>query len=498
MSATPKMKFSLSKVSTTQVPKSKPRIALPVGCLLDIPGGEIRKGAKGEYFINGGFHRFTGLIGSSNNYKTTIAHHFALKSLERIMESGYPSLIETYDTELTISVERLENLADQYMEWVKNPIRRGEPIWVVTDAGEINGNDWEKKFTENTEEIAKNKQMEVEFTAFKDPYTNKAVTDKIPTIGQVDTLSKLRPNKLFDKLDENDLDSSDTNTVWMNEGMFKKKILVSLPRKLAQANKYMVMTAHVSEKIDIATGPAAYMKPSRQLQYLKAGDSVKGVTSEFRESSGIIYQAHTATLLNNKSTKFAEYPDSSDDTIEVDMNCINMTIVRNKLGRTGVTTPLVVTQSTGVRPELTEFHYIKSVGKFGIEGSNISYNLVLRPEVKLSRTTVKKKIESDKKLARALNFTAEMHQLQLHHRTFCIKEGIYDLTPKDVYDKIIEAGYDWEEILETRGYYLIDQYDKEAKPFLSVIDLLRMAIGTYVPYWYKGKVINNEVVKKAS
>ncbi len=476
------------------VPMSKEKIAINIGALLDIPGGEIKKGRKGEHFINGGYSRFVGLIGSTNNYKTTIAHYFSVKGLERVMESGYPTHIDTFDTEITMSPDRLESLASNFEPWVHNPISREHPLWLLTDASAISGNEWVDKYGKYCESVSKNKSLDVPFESFKDPYSNDVHTDKIPTFCEVDSLSKLKPEKVYDKLSDNDLDSSDTNTVFMAEGMFKKKFLTTLPRKVSSANSYVIMTAHVSVKIDMATGPAAYIRPSKQLQFLKSGDEVKGTSEEFKQLTNIMYQAHTATLLNNKATKKAEYPLSSDDPIETDMNCVRLTILRNKLGGSGYTIPIVVTQVEGVIPELTEFHFIKEVGKYGIDGSNISYFFNLYPDVKLSRTTVRRKLKDDAKLRKALNFTAEMLQLNLYHKDFILKNGL-DLTPEQVYNNIKDMGYDWDVLLDTRGYWLIDQYNKDAKPFLSTVDLLMTAKGKYHPWWYPKDNIKNEILK---
>lgn len=53
---------------------------------------------------------------------------------------------------------------------------------------------------------------------------------------------------------------------------------------------------------------------------------------------------------------------------------------------------IVVSQTDGVNPELTHFNYIKENGRYGIDGSNIHYNLTLCPDISLSRTTVRRKI----------------------------------------------------------------------------------------------------------
>ncbi|MNE79272.1 hypothetical protein D3C80_1757380 [compost metagenome] len=63
----------------------------------------------------------------------------------------------------------------------------------------------------------------------------------------------------------------------------------------------------------------------------------------------------------------------------------------------------------------------------------------------------------------------------------------YLMEPKDLYAKIKELGYNWDELLDTRGYWDFEE-NKNPKQFMSTFDLLRMAKGEYVPYWYKGTV----------
>lgn len=487
-------KFQIKRIN---VPKSTIRKAINIGGLLDIAGGELLVGARGETFINGGLQQFMGLVGSTNNYKTTIAHFMVLTGLLRILESYYPSTIITYDTESTISIKRLEKLAENVSELLKGLITGDNPMWDISDASMVESNTWIKKFDKLMEEISKDKNLKVVYECFIDPYTKQPVEDVLPTFVELDSLSKLSNTKMLNKLDDNDLDSSDTNTIFLNEGMFKTKFLRPLPNKLIKGNGYMLMTAHVTEKIDLATGPAAYIRPSKQLQYLKGGDNIKGTTNEFKQITNISFQAHTAKLLNNKSTKLSEYPLDPNEKLTTDLNCVTLTILRNKLGGSGYSIPIVVSQKEGVIPELSEFHFIKELDKFGIDGSNVSYHLVLKPDVNLSRTKIRRKLKEDPKLRRALNITAECLQLEIYHSGFLRELGLPTITTTHlvhVYDKIKEMGYDWDKLLDTRGYWLIDQYNKDITPFLSSIDVLKIAAGIYHPYWYPTEGITNPYI----
>ena len=132
-------------------------------------------------------------------------------------------------------------------------------------------------------------------------------------------------------------------------------------------------------------------------------------------------------------------------------------------------------------PALTEFHHIKTNNKYGIDGSNVNYALDLRPDVRLSRTTVRKKLDTDPLLVRAVNITSELLQIGKFHPQY-IDNGLL-CTPKELYDDIKAMGYDWDTLLNTRGWWTPDQYKKDILQYLSTIDLLKMRKGMYVPYW---------------
>ena len=132
---------------------------------------------------------------------------------------------------------------------------------------------------------------------------------------------------------------------------------------------------------------------------------------------------------------------------------------------------------------MTEFHYIKSCNRFGLGGNDRNYYLELIPDVKLSRTTIRQKTESDMKLRRAMNITSEMCQIY----NYMSLDQKYKCTPAQLYQELKDKGYDWDLILsKTRGWWtLIGEH--EDTYFLSTMDLLRMRIGEYVPYWYPEK-----------
>ena len=81
-----------------------------------------------------------------------------------------------------------------------------------------------------------------------------------------------------------------------------------------------------------------------------------------------------------------------------------------------------------------------------------------------------------------MNITAELLQCKNFYPWVHTEELM--CTPKELYEDIKKLGYDWNVLLETRGYYTANQYSNKV-PFLSVIDLLKMRKGLYHPYFLK-------------
>ena len=479
------IKFNLDK-------KTKPKVFINIGCLLDVPTSSIVTGKKGETILNGGLGPITAVVGTGNNFKSTITHFMMLSAANRVCEATETSII-TYDTEMNMSLDRLEDLASRFESLPKNPITGDNPNWTIADKANIPGNEWAVAVNKYTDEKEADKGSKIDYEPFKDPYGDKALNMNIPSFVEIDSMSEFEAKSSMDMLSK-DLDSSDTNTFAMKQGLFKSKFISTIPTMSVSSNTYFLFTAQLGEKMDMRTGPAMYSQPFKNLQYLKNGEHIKGVSPKFFFLIHNAWYAHTAKLLVNDTTKLPEYP-LGDDKQRTDLNVVTLTQLRGKNGPSGYNIPIVVSQTEGVLPSLSEFHYIKENGRYGIEGNNIHYHLDLYPDVKLSRTTVRSKINTDPKLRRALNITAELYQLEVFHSNYLKNEELL-CTPKELYEDIKKLGYNWDELLETRGYWVINQY-KNKVPFLSTLDLLRMRKGLYKPYFIKDTKINDNVKKES-
>lgn len=476
--------------------KITPKFLINIGALLDIPTASIITGAKGETIYNGGLGQITGIVGPGNNYKSTIEHYMMLTAAARTLEA-VPTAMMTYDSEVNIQIPRLELLAKQVQGMPLNPVTEVKlsdgktPLWYITDKATIAANKWAAKLGNYSEAKLKAKESKCEYQPFLDNDTGKPYVGTIPTFIEIDSFTEFEPESTIDMLD-GDIDDSNTNTSELRKGLFKSKFMTTLPRITNQGNIFLFLLAHIGEKKDMATGPAKYSQPTRKSQYMKQGDTIKGVTEKFFFLTNNAWMLHSASALKNQGTKGPEYPAVNVQS-ENELNTVKVTQLRSKSGRSGYTLELVVSQTYGVLPTLTEFHHIKENNRFGITGTLTHYALDLLPEVSLGRTTVHDKINENALLRRAINITSELLQLQVFHPHLA-NEGLL-ITPKELYETIKQLGYDWNIILKTRGYWTINQYDHPV-PYLSTVDLLKMCKGTYFPYFLnEDKTLNKKYQK---
>jgi hypothetical protein len=252
-----------------------------------------------------------------------------------------------------------------------------------------------------------------------------------------------------------------------------------MPALAGKLNFNMFFTAHVGKENAISAGPM-HAPPPKKLQHLKNGDKIKGVTDKFTFLMSNLWHAYNAAPFDNQTTKSPEYPRDSDETTSKsgDLYKVTLTCLRSKSGPSGYNLELFISQRDGVLPSLTEFHFIKTE-KFGLEGNDRNYALELLPDVKLSRTTVRGKLDEDPKLRRAMNITSELKQL-INFRK--LADPSFYCTPKELRGDLIKQGYDWDQLFDTRGWWTYDD-DSHPTPFLSTLDLLYMRKGLYKPYW---------------
>lgn len=464
--------MSLRPTHHPQIPYVKP--LHQVGMLFDIPTCTFLDGRFGETLTNGGISYITGIAGVGNCFKTTI-----LKAMMLAMAGRYGvDYNHEYDTEINTHPTRTMRL-HKHISTLQDRNLLDEGSWIITDKTIYDGEKW---FDAIKEEMgAKRKNAKVADWV-KSPFLDRDYKSSMqylpPWQYLIDSLSEFITSDVLKMQDENMLGESGANTMSMRQGLAKSRMMQELPSVAAQSNSYFYISGHLGSEFNL--DPRS--PPVKKLAYLKQGVKLKGIPEKFTFLSNNFWLSYGSTVLV-QNDKTAEFPRSSDDDRvgNTDLSAVTLTQLRGKTGPSGMTIQLVVSQDEGVIPGMSEFYYLKNRDRYGFTGNNTNYQLVLYPDCALQRTRVRGKIEKDVKLQRALNILAELCQIDEYK--FENQDRRWLLAPQELYDRISALGYKWNYILEhTRGWWTFDHLHTELK-FLSIMDLLKMAHGHYIPYW---------------
>lgn len=456
------------------------RCLLNLGCLMDIPTGHYVKGIHGENILNGGLAPITGLGGRGNTYKSTIERFFELTVLARYVGTA----LLVYDTESSTNETRLQNLtrtmpsihgsALVYNEFT-NPTGRVMISDITVTSGTGFFEDYKKTAADR---IANQKSlMRTTPMARKD---GKPFQTMVPMLVGVDSLSRMNIDSVDDMYDKNKLGDSKMNTEALIVNKGKHQMLIQLPELTGTSSMYTLFTAHIDDEIVMDQ----YAPSQKKLGFLKNGLKFKYVPNQFFFLMNNLWYCHSAERCINKTTKAAEFPrDSSDnDPANCDLMRITAQILRSKNGPSGLPFEIIVSQSEGVQVSLTELMYLRQYDGFGMGGHDRAYYLELCPDITMSRTTIRTKIREHAKLRRAFEITSEM--CQIFNIWTNVPEELY-CTPKELFEQLKAKGYDWDTLLNTRGYWVFEEDAKDQLPFLSTWDLLEMRVDKYRPFWMK-------------
>lgn len=454
------------------------KVLLNIGACMDIPTGYPVKGKYGETIINGGLGMATGIQGPGNTFKSRLLHYMALTAVSRIRYSGLGSTYQTYDTEQNTHEYALDALYKRY-ENLNSPDALESGIWSITDKTLYYGDTYYAELKKWLKEVKMKTKGVIVQTPFLGRDGKTLLEFPFPTVSSIDSLTAFKTSEIGAVEDKHDIGASERNTLDMRQGKAKAQLLDDLTVTAESTGHFVLMTAHLREEIIIPQGPMT-PKPKKQLQHMQAGVKTKGTTSNYSYliNNGWDIQKSSLCLDDDKMPKYPT--DKLSKKMDTDLNEIQIKQIRGKAGMSGVSLNIIVTQSSGVMPELTEYNYLTESKMFGIGGSNRGWYLEIYPDVKFTRKTVRDLIDSDPVFRRALNLTSEICQIYEHWRWF---EPVRMCTMKQLHDDMKEIGYDWKVLLATRGWYTFFNDKPELPKFMSCVDFLNARIGDYIPYW---------------
>lgn len=466
------------------------RPAINIGCMLDISTGKYELGKHGEMILNGGLGSLTGIASRPNNFKTALAIY--MLAMTRRALPGASAMI--YDTEGTLNPEaRFTSLATAFEE-LKDIDWHTDEQFHFTDLSRYSGDEFFKIFRDALIEKEKAEKDHLRTSPFLDMHGNRRKC-LYPTMGLIDSFSKFNVTAVAEMYAKNAIGSGGLNMDAMANGKAKNQLFNQLPQVCAKSGTYMILTAHVGDIINMEMYPT----DKRNLSEMKKDTVLKGVSSGFYSLPNNVFDIMSNKPLLNKE-KMPIYPLDNSTAIQgdSDLRILEVKNLRGKGGITGLVFNLIVSQTEGMLPALSEFHFCKEAA-WGIGGNLQNYYVELCPDVKLGRTVVRKKLNEDPKLRRAVEIQSEMLQLIMFQRWTA--EQVCE--PKVLYEDLKAMGYDWDIILSsTRGYWICEEDEAlVTKKYLSTYDLLRMRTGEYKPYWMsdvdKAKITPLAIAKAA-
>lgn len=464
-------------------PTSPIHVSYPVGALLDIPTGKFHQTDRGNWVMMGGYADLDSVVGPGNSWKSEQILYPPLTVFGHFPSSG----LMIYDTENSMSYGRIDSRKTMF-EGLMNYDFVGEqyrenPRFILTQSASIDGDVFFEQLKLFAKERAKNEKRLLLTTPVLAP-NNELIKTYPPAMFVFDSLSAMKFTSIQEKIvDQNAVGESGGNTVFMKDGAAKTQLLMQLPDLPERSGIHISMTAHIGNFIQIDP----YAPKPATLTHQKNGTKHKGVPEKFSFYNTHLKDVFNVSPLINPSDKFPMYPSGeADRSKSSDLMLITIINSRNKYGPSGITFPWIVSQREGVLASLTEFNYIKNVGmngakNFGITGNDRSYVVDLCPDISLSRTTVRGKLEENRKLRVALKLLADL--LQMYNIWDKGDDPLW-CTPDVLYKDIKDLGYDWDVLLQSRYWWSFREEEKlQEYNELTIMDLLKMRAGEYHPYW---------------
>lgn len=452
------------------------QIKINIGAGMDIPTGTFIKGRHGEHVLNGGLGIVSGITGKGNNFKSTIEEWMMHRAAARTSDEVETN-ITTYDTEENKDPTRIESLYQRLPEFEGRNLF-AEGIYTITGKSELFGDKWFAKLKEFLEKKEKDRKNLLQDTPFLGPDKASLIRIMQPTFSLIDSFSEFETSDIAKIMDDNELGEAGGNTIYMRQNLAKNRLLMEYPRLGVGNQHYLLTTAHFGKELQMASGPYA-PPPEKKMNSMKPGEKVKGVPDKYFYLTHWLGLASGSSVLKTKEG-MVDYPRDTDDKRvgDTDLWEVPILTLRSKFGPSSWSTSIVVSQSEGVLPSLTEFHMLRKT-RWGLVGNDQNYVNALLPDEKLSRSVIRRKLDSIPALRRATNIASELYQMSLYHSSH--RGSIME--PEELYAKIKEQGYNWDMLLgQTRGWWKLNN-DFHPLKFLSTMDLLLMARGDYHPYW---------------
>ena len=450
------------------------------GLCLDLLCGRPQVGRYGDVVMNGGIAPYTGVCGAPNVGKSTW-----MDTMGTILNQRYGIPYLKHNNEADANSERFVDIsyyvAPELQEW-RYRMHEHRTLRELDLTAYTSADMWETIRQLAARREAQRDQLWKE-TPFLDE-DGEPVRILMPFAHSQDSLSEWKSNVIEKKLDENDVGAKENATFGLMHGAAKTQMVSEIPTMCARGGMIIFQSAHMGDKFKLD----AYAPVRKKMEYLAGDLEIKFVSNNWRYLPNNLWWVMGNSPLLKKASDGKYYPEFqmpgfSKIAKDTDLTLCSIVNLRGKNGPSGVPFDLVMSQSRGLIPFMTNFRYIwesetSSGMGFGISGSDKAAWLDIYPEVKFNRFNIFELAEKDVRLQRAIRFTADLCILHERIRNYprhqlCSAQELYT---------DIKKLYDWNEFLDTRDYWTWDHYTHPLK-YLSIYDLLNFRLGVSTPYW---------------
>lgn len=422
------------------------------GTLFDMATGRFKFGVNNAQILDGGISSCMGISGRAQTYKSGLAGSLVANAM--LVHPEAEALI--FDSENTIAGP------ERYSEFtpIDKPIHDRIAFFNSTTTNLTDFYDQIKAVSE--EKLNHKKDYMVE-SPFLDT-NGKPFKTWIPTFVLIDSFSRARSNKGDDQFDKNSVDDSAMNTFYLYDGGVKSRIMNDLPTRAAKAGIYVIMTAHVGDKMDLDQ----YNPSPKQLQYMKNNDRMKNVGSNFEFLTTALLQTNKATVLLD-SNKHCLYP--TTDSTDGEVNQVDTTLVRCKNNSAGAQISYILSQNQGILKDVTNFQLLRNCKNFGmnVKGNNQSFSPLLLPDANLTRNNLRDTLDTNYRVARAIELTTQLCFIQQFWSTYRMPEYVH--TPIEKFAELLTHNEKMsvDRVLESTSVWSTSKQERER---LSIMDIL--------------------------
>lgn len=430
-----------------------PSIHFNTGSVFDLLTGKMVKGYDDKYYINGGISNLNYLFqGTTNSYKSTIMDSL-LSYLLVIYKDMHTFIFDTENHKLDkerFNLIAKEDISDRIHLQPKIPI--SEVLeWLIGMHNE------RKKYK---------KELMID-TPFLDMDGNRIRTMSILPI-EIDSLSKLDSPAELETLTKHDLEDSKMNMLFMNDGKRKTILTRAMTSFCTEASMAFLCSAHSGEKNDLGANPMS--KPKKEMQFMKAGQVIKGVGSNAKYLSQVTIET-SSKLFTTQDGKEPLYQVPFEPT--TNLNKINMQFQKGKNNVAGGIFEFAVTQTHGILSGLTNVHFCKEhdakgFNKSGVGGS--TYSTCFLPDKKSTRKNIREHLEASYELTRAYDLIMQIQLISMTYDRSLVPVPIDSIDLNKACEKLIaNKSTAISDIVNSRGYWT---YLPDDRTYMSVYDVL--------------------------